>query len=262
MRGSALTTLVGGIIILVVALYLLVKLASSGYYGDVADTTSTATQTRIMPSGMLVLGDGTEPGQRTGKQVFDKVCLQCHAADSNIQFAPKITHNDQWASRIAKGFDTLVNHAIHGFTGPDGGVMPAKGGAVDFTDDEIARAVAYMINQSGGHVEEPSPQSNNTQDETELAAIEQTVPDRGQEVFEQSCKACHGVDSPIPGSPKLTNVEDWAPRIKQGEATLMKHAIEGFTGDKGFMPAKGGNANLSDDDVKAAVHYMIKHSGG
>lgn len=262
MKGSALTTLLGGIVILVAALYLLVKLANSGYYSNVADSTQTATQTRIMPSGMLVMGDGTEPGQRTGQQVFNKICLQCHAADSNIAFAPKVTHNDQWTSRIAKGFDTLVNHAIHGFTGPDGGVMPAKGGALDLTDDEVARAVAYMINQSGGHATEPAIGGADTVDTSATPAVEQTASNRGQEVFEQSCKACHGADSPIPGPPKVTKADQWAPHIKKGEATLFKHAIEGFTGPNGFMPAKGGNMNLSDDDVKAAVRYMVKQSGG
>ncbi|MDO4434467.1 MAG: c-type cytochrome [Alysiella sp.] len=269
-QGSVLTTLLGGIIITVAALYLLVKLAGSGFYSDVADSTKDATQTRIMPSGILVMGDGTEPGQRTGEQVFNKICIQCHAADSSIAYAPKITHNDQWSARIAQGFNTLVKHAIEGFTGSQGGVMPAKGGAVDLTDDEVARAVAYMANQSGGNFTEPaakggsdSKTASDTATTSDAAnSGSQAASGRGQEIFEQSCKACHGVDSPFPGAPKITKNEDWAPRIKQGETILFKHAIEGFTGKAGMMPAKGGNASLSDDDVKAAVQYMVKQSGG
>lgn len=274
-QGSALVTLLGAIVIVIAALYLLVKLAGSGFYSDVAESTPTATETRIMPSGRLVQGDGTEPGQRTGKQVFDKVCIQCHAADSSIAFAPKVTHNDQWASRISKGFETLVKHAIDGFTGPQGGVMPAKGGAVDLTDDEVARAVAYMANESGANFTEPKvgaagdtvaasaaasapePASTVTAD-----AGTQVASGRGQEVFEQSCKACHGATSPIPGAPKVTKNDEWKERIAQGENVLIKHAIEGFTGKGGMMPAKGGNASLSDEDVKAAVQYMVKQSGG
>ena len=53
---------------------------------------------------------------------------------------------------------------------------------------------------------------------------------------------------------------DWGPRIAQGKDTMYKHAIEGFTGEKGMMPARGGGASLSDDDVKAAVDFMADQS--
>lgn len=262
-QGSALVTLLGGIVIVIVALYCLVKLAGSGYYSDVAGSTPNAIETRIMPSGRLVLGDGTEPGQRTGEQVFNKVCIQCHAADSSIAFSPKITRNADWAPRIAQGFDLLVKHAVEGFTGAAGGVMPAKGGAMDLTNDEVARAVAFMTNQSGGNFTAPAVASGAaTASDAAAASGVQAAGGRGQAVFEQSCKACHGADSAIPGSPKVTKNNDWAPRIAQGEALLFKHAIEGFTGKAGMMPAKGGNASLSDEDVKAAVRYMVKQSGG
>ena len=55
----------------------------------------------------------------------------------------------------------------------------------------------------------------------------------------------------------LGNKEQWAKRIAQGNDTLYKHAIGGYTGDAGMMPAKGGNASLSDDEVKAAVDHMV-----
>ena len=77
----------------------------------------------------------------------------------------------------------------------------------------------------------------------------------GKAVYEANCKACHG--GLIPGAPAVGKKEDWAPRIKQGQDTLHKHAIEGFQA----MPAKGGNGSLSDDEVKAAVDYMANESG-
>ncbi|XXQ69408.1 c-type cytochrome [Neisseriaceae bacterium B1] len=278
-QGSALVTLLGAIVIVIAALFFLVKLAGSGFYSDVAESTPSATETRIMPSGRLVMGDGTEPGQRTGEQVFNKVCIQCHAADSTIAYSPKITHNDQWASRIAQGFETLVKHAVEGFNGAAGGIMPAKGGAVDLTDDEVARAVAYMANKSGANFTEPKVGAAATAAASDTTAASgaatasastpiaadagaQVASGRGQEVFEQSCKACHGSTSPIPGAPKITKNDEWKDRIAQGEATLFKHAIEGFTGKAGMMPAKGGNATISDEDIKATVQYMVKQSGG
>src|SRR3989344_5392924 len=62
------------------------------------------------------------------------------------------------------------------------------------------------------------------------------------------------------GAPKPGDKADWGPRIAQGKDTMYKHAIEGFTGAKGMMPAKGGSANLTDAEVKAAVDYMADKS--
>jgi len=56
------------------------------------------------------------------------------------------------------------------------------------------------------------------------------------------------------------NKDEWGPRIAQGKETLYKHAMEGFTGSKGAMPARGGNAKLTDEEVKAAVDFMADQS--
>lgn len=80
-------------------------------------------------------------------------------------------------------------------------------------------------------------------------------PAGGEAVYNTACTACHGAG--IAGAPKSGDKAAWAPRIAQGKPTLYEHAIKGFQGKGGVMPAKGGNASLSDDDVKAAVDYMI-----
>ena len=80
----------------------------------------------------------------------------------------------------------------------------------------------------------------------------------GKSVYDQSCMLCHG--SGLAGAPKVGDVEGWRARIAAGSATLYKHAIEGYQGEAGVMPAKGGFMNLSDDDVKAAVDYMVQES--
>ena len=49
-----------------------------------------------------------------------------------------------------------------------------------------------------------------------------------------------------------------APRIAQGKDTLYKHAIEGFNGKTGVMPAKGGRADWPDDLIKQAVDHMVE----
>ena len=80
------------------------------------------------------------------------------------------------------------------------------------------------------------------------------VPTDGKGVFEVACTACHGAG--IAGAPKAGDKGAWGPRIAQGKDTLYKHAIEGYTGKAGIMPAKGGRTDLSDELIKAGVDYM------
>jgi cytochrome c5 len=77
----------------------------------------------------------------------------------------------------------------------------------------------------------------------------------GTEVFEGTCKACHGAG--IAGAPKAGDAAAWAPRIAKGKATLYEHALKGFTGTAGVMPAKGGRTDLSDDLIKQAVDHIV-----
>ena len=81
---------------------------------------------------------------------------------------------------------------------------------------------------------------------------------KGEEIYKQACFACH--DTGVAGAPKLGDTALWAPRIAKGEEILNKHAIEGFTGDAGSMPPKGGRTDLSDDAIKDAVAYMVSKS--
>jgi cytochrome c5 len=80
----------------------------------------------------------------------------------------------------------------------------------------------------------------------------------GKKVFDGTCTACHTAG--VAGAPKVGDKAAWGPRIGQGKDTLYKHALEGFTGKAGMMPAKGGNAGLADADVKAAVDYMVSQA--
>lgn len=84
---------------------------------------------------------------------------------------------------------------------------------------------------------------------------ELAVPTDGPGVYEQVCGACHL--NGIGGAPRSDDKAAWAPRIAQGKDTLYKHALEGYSGKNGVMPAKGGRTDLSDDLVRAAVDYMV-----
>jgi len=80
----------------------------------------------------------------------------------------------------------------------------------------------------------------------------------GPQVYNNACLACHGAG--IGGAPVLGDADTWAPRIAQGMDVLKKHAIEGFQGSAGYMPAKGGRVDLSDEEVASAVEYMASES--
>lgn len=74
---------------------------------------------------------------------------------------------------------------------------------------------------------------------------------QGKQTYTQACAFCH--DKGIAGAPKLGDAAAWSARMAQGKDALYATALKG----KGAMPAKGGNASLSDDAVKAAVDYMV-----
>lgn len=84
------------------------------------------------------------------------------------------------------------------------------------------------------------------------------VNEAGKKVFGATCSMCHAAG--VGGAPKPGDKADWGPRIGQGMDTLYKHAMEGFTGNKGMMPPRGGNPALKDDDIKAAVNFMVDQS--
>ena len=76
----------------------------------------------------------------------------------------------------------------------------------------------------------------------------------GSVIYNNLCTGCH--TSGAGGAPTLTAAGMGA-RQGQGVDTLYKHAIEGFTGTAGVMPAKGGNPALTDEQVKVTVDWMI-----
>jgi cytochrome c5 len=95
------------------------------------------------------------------------------------------------------------------------------------------------------------------------ASSEETYPEfpgeqmqLGRTVWLDTCKVCHMSD--FAGAPLVTDRAAWAQRLQQGKDVLYQHAIEGFHGPMGTeMPPRGGNAQLTDEQVRAAVDYMV-----
>lgn len=77
-------------------------------------------------------------------------------------------------------------------------------------------------------------------------------PRSGEEIYNAACVACHA--SGVLGAPKLQDAADWAPKLEKGFDTVWQNAINGINA----MPAMGTCGNCSDDDIKAAIEYMIE----
>lgn len=88
------------------------------------------------------------------------------------------------------------------------------------------------------------------------AAAVASGPRSGEEVFDAACMACHATGAG--GAPEVGDVSAWADRIAKGMDTLHKHGLEGMPGTG--MIAKGGCMNCSDEEVVAAVDYMVENS--
>jgi cytochrome c5 len=167
--------------------------------------------------------------------------------------APVAGDTDDWEDRIEEGLKTLVDRALNGFQG-SAGVMPPKGGNPSLSDADVTAAVEHMVG-----LVDPSAVSS-VASASESGTDEQVAesPPDGSGVYNTACVACHGAG--VAGAPKLGDAGAWSARIGQGVETLVEHAIQGFQGDSGFMPAKGGNPSLSDQEVAAAVQYMVDQS--
>ena len=233
---------------------------------------------RIQPVAQLAFKDPNDVAAlKTGEQVFKAQCTTCHTAGA--LGAPKFGDATAWAPRIKAGYEALLNSALHGKNS-----MPAQGGG-EFSDYEIGRAVVYMVNNSGGHFDEPkAPAAAASGAAPAAAAAPAATPapapmaapaamapaaapakaaatavataaplsaDAGKALFNQVCTACHTAG--VAGAPKFGDKAAWAPRIAQGLDTLVSHAING----KNAMQPRGGAATASDAEIRAAVTYMV-----
>ncbi len=82
------------------------------------------------------------------------------------------------------------------------------------------------------------------------------IPKDGAAVYEQVCSACHGLG--IAGAPKAGDVAAWQPRLAKGKSVLYDHAVHGFTGTSGAMPAKGNRLDIPDAIIEQGVDHMME----
>ena len=174
--------------------------------------------------------------ERSGKEVVNAVCSACHA--TGAKGAPKIGDQKAWSKLASQGLTSLTQVALKGIR-----QMPPHGGNPTLTDTEIKRAITYMVNQSGGNWIEP------------ISKTTQPAERSGEQIVQAQCVKCH--QTGVGGAPKIGDRDAWTPRIKQGLDVVVRSAINGHGG----MPARGGLANLTDSEIRAATTYMFNPGG-
>jgi len=173
--------------------------------------------------------------ERSGAEIVKEVCAACHQRGENG--APVIGNKSAWEKRRAQGLSSLSQHALDGIRN-----MPAHGGSAGLSSTDLERAITYMVNQSGGNWIEP---------------VNKEAPPKvrsGEQVVKAKCVECHltGKD----GAPRIGDRDAWVARVRRGLDAVVASGVHG----RGSMPARGGLADLSDAEMRAAVIYMFNES--
>jgi cytochrome c5 len=241
----------------IIGIILVVQLVLSRPGADPNALTPEAVNARIQPVARVELGaPSAAPGARAAADIVKNTCAACH--QTGAANAPKLGNAEEWAPRIKTGINALVQSVIKGK-----GAMPPKAGDPSLTDNEIHNAVVLMANQAGGKFKE-KPAAAPAKQEAAAAAQQAAAPAQqaaaspqkadGKAVYDKVCFACHQVS--VANSPKLGDQAAWAPRIKTGMDSLVQSVIKG----KGAMPPKAGNPALSEQEIRAAVDFMVSQS--
>ena len=284
---TVLTVVIGALVLLTALVFIAARIVAtvSDNQPEGDARLLAAVEDRIKPVGTVAVFDPNAPAgaaatdaaapaaatAQSPEQIVTQVCAACHQA--GVLNAPKIGAKEDWEPRMAQGLDTLVSHAVNGFTG-----MPANGGNPNLTEDDIRASTVWMLTESGIDMGDDAPSTEPDPAQQEPAAAEPAAADqepaktepepaassegdsggadlaKGEQVYKTACFACH--DTGAANAPKLGDKVAWASRIAQGMDTLVGHAINGINA----MPPKGGAMQISDEDIGSSVAYMVKNS--
>jgi cytochrome c5 len=127
----------------VIIILMIVNIVTGGYKIPENSLTDNLVKERLSPfesrtNSNIVATSQNEVLVKSGEQIYQAICQSCHSI--GLVGAPKFADNQAWASRLIKGTETLYSNAINGIN-----AMPAKGGSVSTPDDDIKKAVDYML---------------------------------------------------------------------------------------------------------------------
>jgi cytochrome c5 len=259
-------TIVLAFLVPILGIVLIVQLVTHRPSADPNALAPDSVASRIRPVARIEFGAPTAAaGARSGEAIVKATCSACHAA--GVAGAPKIGDAQAWAPRLKDGLKGMLAIALKGK-----GAMPPRGGDTSLTDDEVARAIVFMANQSGGKLKEPAapkepakpapaqqqaqaaPAAAKPAPAAAPAAESKPAAADGKAVYDKVCHVCHAAG--VAGAPKLGDKAAWAPRIQQGMTTL----VQSVTNGKGAMPPKAGMPSLTDAELRAGVEFMVSQS--
>jgi cytochrome c5 len=146
-----LTVVLLAFVVPIFGIVMLVHLVTQRPHADPGALTDKAVAARVGPVAKVEIGaPPAAPGARSGEEIVKTVCGACHVP--GVAGAPKIGDKAAWAPHIKMGLNAMVATAAKGTAKG----MPPRGGAADLTDQELARAIVHMANQSGGSLKEPA----------------------------------------------------------------------------------------------------------
>lgn len=229
-------------------------------------------QKRIAPVGQIrtaaveaTAGETTAAAPKSAQELYEGICASCHA--TGVAEAPKTDDAAEWAKRGEVGVDALVATVVSGK-----GAMPPNGGSA-YSESEIKTVVEWLLGQGGEEApvaaeeapaeetapaeeaaeetpaEEPAEETAAANEAAPVAATDE-IPAAVKTTVDTICAACHIAG--VADAPKFGDTEAWAKRIEAGVETMVATVLSG----KGAMPPKGGT-QLSDDEVRQAVEYML-----
>lgn len=235
--------------------------------GKARPNTTEGIASRLQPVAQFALQVVEEDRPlKTGKEVYEATCTTCHA--TGVAGAPKFGDKAAWAPFIQTGYEAMLKVALNGQ-----GAMPAKGGNPALTDLEVERAMVFMANEAGAGFQEPTAEgesadkaaadaptaqtavtdtSANSSSDSAIPAATAEQLATGKQIYDSTCFVCHTAG--VAGAPKFGDKAAWAPYIETGLDTMLQVAITG----KGAMPPRGTAMNASDDDLRAAILYMVE----
>ena len=164
-----------------------------------------------------------------GAQAWADNCASCHDARSPLEKSDR-----QWATAVTH---MRVRANIPG---------------------NVANDILVFLQASNGARSSPGPAAAADSGTTAaLPAVAAGDAERGARIFGETCVACHGAN----GKGAIPGVPDLAERLKKQDDVLLRHIIEGFEspGSPMPMPAKGGNPDLSDQDMADSLAYIRKN---
>lgn len=166
-----------------------------------------------------------------GQDIYNRNCGWCHSNPNTD--APQLGEAASWLNRTPELMPFMEDHVRRGFLG-----MPAKGSDWFISDYDLALAMNYIIKSRVPH---------------RLPLLSDSLT-QGRVVYHYNCAVCH--DNGRDGAPRIGDTEAWKKRSPEWLPLLVDHAREGFL----QMPRRGGARGLTEEDLRAAIVYMLSWS--